>query len=100
MNLNLNHCLKITPALNPVYVRYLSAGSFLSFGAYYLYVCINHTDQMTPRSPSTEEEEMRKWSLSLQDPSHKNYNPYINKQKKEVNIWEWNNTPEEFANKK
>jgi len=47
-----------------------------------------------------EEEEMRKWSSQLRDPSHKNFNPFINKQKKEVNIWEWNNTPHEFGYKK
>lgn len=69
--------LKITPALNPVYVKYLSATSFLSFGAYALFSYINHTESMSPPSPSTEEEEMRSWSQSLSDPNHKNFNPFI-----------------------
>ena len=43
-----------------------------------------------------EEEEMKKWSSSLQDPSHKNFNPF----KREVNIWEWNHTPDEFGYRK
>jgi len=67
---------KITPALNPVYVKYLSAGSFLSFGAYALFSYINHTEPMSPPSPHTEEEEMRSWSQSLSDPNHKNYQPF------------------------
>lgn len=36
-----------------------------------------------------EEEEMKKWSSSLQDPSHKDFNPF-----------KWNNTPDEFGYKK
>jgi len=36
-----------------------------------------------------EEEEMKKWSSQLQDPSHKNFNPWI-----------WNHTPHEFGYKK
>ena len=36
-----------------------------------------------------EEEEMKKWSSSLQDPSHKDFNPF-----------KWNNTPHEFGYKK
>jgi hypothetical protein len=36
-----------------------------------------------------EEEEMREWSSSLQDPSHKDFNPF-----------KWNHTPDEFGYKK
>jgi len=36
-----------------------------------------------------EEEEMKKWSMQLQDRSHKDFN-----------IWLWNHTPHEFAFKK
>jgi len=74
-NLPLNH-LPINRC-NPVYLRFLSATSFLSFGAYALFSYINHTDQTSPRSPHiTEEEEMRSWSQSLADPNHKNYQPF------------------------
>jgi hypothetical protein len=36
-----------------------------------------------------EEEEMKKWSMQLRDPSHKDFNPF-----------KWNHTPEEFGYKK
>ena len=46
-----------------------------------------------PLQPETslqeEEEEMKKWSMQLRDPSHKDFNP-----------WLWNNTPHEFGFKK
>ena len=71
-NLHLNHLNR-----NPVSLKFLSATSFLSFGAYAFISYLNHTDPVTPRSPHiTEEEEMRSWSQSLADPNHKNYNPF------------------------
>jgi len=56
-------------------------------------------DSLGSSSPPTSEEdhkEMKKWSSQLQDPSHENFNPF----KREVNIWEWNHTPNEFGYKK
>jgi hypothetical protein len=36
-----------------------------------------------------EEEEMKRWSSSMRDPSHKDFNPF-----------KWNHTPDEFGYKK
>jgi hypothetical protein len=72
-NLHLNHSQMNR---NPVSLKFPLATSFLSFGAYALFSYINHTDPVSPRSPSTEEEEMRSWSQNLSDPKHKNYNPF------------------------
>ena len=44
------------------------------------------------QQPTSEEEdhkEMKKWSSSLRDQSHKNFNPFL-----------WNHTPDEFGYKK
>jgi hypothetical protein len=56
----------------------LSAGLLVCYG-----------DSWVPLQPEAslqeEEEEMKRWSSSLQDLSHKDFNPWI-----------WNHTPDEF----
>jgi len=59
-----------------------------------LVYCGDSSGSSPPPTLEEEDKEMKKWSSSLQDPCSKNFNPF------KVNIWEWNNTPEEFGYKK
>tara|TARA_R100000654_G_scaffold74540_1_gene109178 strand:+ start:3024 stop:3239 length:216 start_codon:yes stop_codon:yes gene_type:complete len=49
----------------------------LSYGLYYF---ITHT-QKPDYNQISEQEEMKRWSNTLSDPSHKNYNPFTFNQK-------------------
>ncbi len=65
-----------------------SLTSLLSVGLLGRYMGLSVPLQPEP-SQEQEEQEMKKWSSQLQDPSHKDFNPFL-----------WNHTPDEFANKK
>jgi len=47
----------------------------LSYGLYY-FITLPLAEQGQNHKQVSEEEEMKRWSQSLSDPSHKNYNPF------------------------
>jgi len=84
MNINMKNYIRPYPT-NAIGVSALLT-LFSSVGAW---VCSGSQSVPLQPEPTVEEdhEEMKRWSSSLPDPSHKNFNPF-----------EWNHTPDEFAN--
>jgi len=87
MNINMKNYIRPYPT-NAIGVSAFLA-LFSSVGAW---VCSGSQSVPLQPEPTVEEdkEEMKKWSSSLPSPlhpSHKNFNPF-----------EWNHTPDEFAN--
>ena len=53
----------------------------LSYGLYYFITLPRGARHAHGDKGISEEEEMKRWSQSLSDPSHKNYNPFTFNQK-------------------
>ena len=53
----------------------ISITSLSVYGVYRSFLAVRERDS-PPSSHGAEEEEMNRWSSSLSDPSHENYNPF------------------------
>lgn len=62
----------------PVYASSLTFLSFYFLSGSYPFSSDTQVVLQEMPSPEEEEEEMKAWSLSLSDPNHKHFNPFIN----------------------
>ena len=85
-NLSLKY-IRNLPRPNPA-IGTLTFLTILSSVGAWVY-CWDSSESLHRQTSEEEHKEMKKWSSSLQDPSHENFNPF-----------RWKNTPNEFGYKK